>query len=108
MNKELYETAKRALCEADDDYSDDKIECGEIPDRAGEILKHKLDCQGQHVHWRAFWYEDDDADLDCALAETIDFCVKHPDITSYAVVAYELQDFVFVVYLTEKDENLDE
>ena len=102
MNKELYKTAKLALDEADDDYLDDKIECGEIPERAGEILKHKLDCPGQRVHWKSYYYEDDDADLDCVIADTVDFCLGHPDITSYAVVAYESQDFVFVVYLANE------
>lgn len=103
MNKNLYNTVKRAIDEADDDYLDGLIECGDIPDRAGEILQHKLECNGQHVYWRAFWHEDCDSDIDIALADMIGFCLKNKKaITDFVVVKCEHQDFVFVVFLTDE------
>ena len=104
MNKDLYAAAARALDEASDDYDESRIECGEIPERAGELLEHRLDCRGQRVVWRAFWLEDNDSDLDCALSETIRFCMEH-SITAYAIVSRAEQDLVFVVYLTKGDDD---
>ena len=104
MNKELYKAAKQALDEADQDYLGEQIECGEIPERATELLKHRFDCIGQRVHTRCFWIDDKDADLDSALSETIEFCMEH-QITSYAVVNYSDKDFVFVVYFSKGGEN---
>lgn len=107
MSKNLYDIAKRALDEADDDYDDGLIECGEIPEKANEILQHKLDCKGQYVYCRTFWLEDKDSDLDTALSEMIGFCIKHRAvITDYTVVYYDYQDFVFVVFLS--NEPIDE
>ena len=101
MNNELYKTVKRALDEADADYIDDEIECGEIPDRAGELLKHRLGCDGQHVSWQAFYYDKDGDSIHDIICNTIDFCRTHSDITSYTIVDYKNQEFLFVVYITK-------
>lgn len=98
MSKQLYETAQRAMNEAMDGYYDGVYELDYVPEKAGELLEHRLDCAGQRVYTRPFWIEDNDADLDRALAETIKFCMEHK-VSDYAIVIDDSQALVFVVYL---------
>ena len=104
MNTDLYETTRNALGEAFDDYVAGKIECGEVPERATEILRHRLECPGQYVHTRCYWTDTNDSIYDLmgtAIDETIEFCTEHPDTYGYAVVPFETNELVFVVYLTK-------
>ena len=98
MSKQLYETAQRAMNEAMDDYCDGLYDLSYVPEKVGELLEHRLDCAGQRLYTRAFWIEDNDADLDSALDETIQFCMEHK-VKDYTIVLDESQELVFVVYL---------
>jgi hypothetical protein len=101
MNKNLYETAERAMKESLDDYYDGVFDLNYVPEKVGEILEHELDCAGQRVYTEYFWLEDNDADLDTALGKTIDFCMQHK-VKAYAIVLDDSQELVFVVYLVDE------
>lgn len=101
MSKMLYETAQRAMKEALDNYYDGVFDLNYVPEKAGEILEHELDCCGQRVYSRPFWVEDNDSDLDCALNETIQFCLEHK-VKDYTIVLDDSQELVFVVYLVDE------
>lgn len=101
MSKRLHETAERAMKEALDDYYDGIFDLNYVPEKAGEILEHELDCAGQRVYTRPFWVEDNDADLDCALDETIQFCLEHK-VKDHTIVLDDSQELVFVVYLVDE------
>lgn len=104
MNMELYKTTKNALDEAVDDYVAGKIECGEVPERATEILKHRLECPGQHVHTYCYWLDTNNSVYELigtAIDETIEFCTEHLDTYGYTVVPFERHELVFIVYLTK-------
>lgn len=102
MNKELFDTAERAMKEALDDYYDGVFDLNYVPEKVGEILEHRLDCAGQRVYTEYFWLEDNEADLDTAIGKTIGFCMEHK-VKDYAIVLDDSQELVFVVYLVDEE-----
>lgn len=101
MSKQLYEISKLAMQDAMDGYYDEIYELDYVPEKAGEILEHKLNNEDQKVYTRPFWIEDNDADLDSALDETIKFCLEHK-VKDYTIVLDDSQELVFVVYLLDE------
>ncbi len=107
MNKELYDIAKQAMQDAMNEYYDDRCELNDVPDIACDFIKERVETPTKEVRVRPFWIEDNDADLDSALDETIKFCMSH-SISDYAIVFDDSQECVLVVYVLNKggaDEN---
>lgn len=100
MNKELEKDIKLAIAEARDDYHDGNIECGEVPDRAAELLSHRLDCSGQRIHCFAYWDEDDDP-ISSIIEDTVSFCREHT-VEQYNIVYDDIAGFTFVLYITKE------
>lgn len=98
MSKKLYKDSTDAMRVALEGYYDGVYELNYVIEKFGEILENKYNNDTQKIYIRDFWAEDNDADLDTALDETIQFCLDH-DIKDYTIVLDDNQECVAVVYL---------